>query len=140
MLLAKLKTVHDELAKSKLPPDEVEKLLKEGAFLVDVRPKLGAKIGMASGATNISLFTLKRRLHELPRDRKIVLYCHSGAAAGKAKQMLEAVGFKAFNGGGCKDVKKAVREIGSSRAAAAGPAPASTPCRRPAASARPAPG
>jgi rhodanese-related sulfurtransferase len=111
MLLAKLKTVHDELAKSKLPPDEVEKLLKEGAFLVDVRPKLGAKIGMASGATNISLFTLKRRLHELPRDRKIVLYCHSGAAAGKAKQMLEAVGFKAFNGGGYEDVLKVVAKM-----------------------------
>ena len=104
MLLAKLKTVHDELAKSKLPPDEVEKLLKEGAFLVDVRPKLGAK-------TNISLFTLKRRLHELPRDRKIVLYCHSGAAAGKAKQMLEAVGFKAFNGGGYEDVLKVVAKM-----------------------------
>ena len=99
------------MAKSKLPPDEVEKLLKEGAFLVDVRPKLGAKIGMASGATNISLFTLKRRLHELPRDRKIVLYCHSGAAAGKAKQMLEAVGFKAFNGGGYEDVLKVVAKM-----------------------------
>ena len=64
--------------------------------------------GMAPGATNISLFTLKRRLHELPRDRNIVLYCHSGAAAGKAKQILDALGFKAFNGGGYKDVLKIV--------------------------------
>lgn len=69
MLVRKLKAKHDELAKSKLPPDEVAKLLKAGAFLVDVRPKIGAKIGMAPGATNISVFTLKRRLHELPRDR-----------------------------------------------------------------------
>jgi rhodanese-related sulfurtransferase len=108
MLVGKLKAKHDQLAKSKLPPDEVAKLLKAGAFLVDVRPKIGAKIGMASGATNISLFTLKRRLHELPRDRKIVLYCHSGAAAEKAKQMLDALGFRAFNGGGYKDILKIV--------------------------------
>jgi rhodanese-related sulfurtransferase len=108
MLVGKLKAKHDELAKSKLPPDEVAKLLKAGAFLVDVRPKIQAKMGMAPGATNISIFTLKRRLHELPRDRKIVLYCHSGAAAGKAKEVLDALGFKAFNGGGYKDILKIV--------------------------------
>jgi rhodanese-related sulfurtransferase len=79
MLTGKLKAKHDELAKSKLPPDEVAKLLKAGAFLVDVRPKIQAKMGMAPGATSISIFTLKRRLDELPRNRKILLYCHSGA-------------------------------------------------------------
>ena len=100
--------IYDELAKSKLPPEEVVKLLKAGAFLVDVRPKIQAKMGMAPGATNISIFTLKRRLDELPRDRKILLYCHSGAAAGKAKQALDALGYKAFNGGGYKDIMKVV--------------------------------
>ena len=73
MLVSKLKAKHDELAKSKLPPEEVVKLLKAGAFLVDVRPKIQAKMGMAPGATNISILTLKRRLDELPRDRKILL-------------------------------------------------------------------
>ena len=108
MLLRRLKAIHDERAKSKLPPEEVAKLLKAGAFLVDVRTKIGAKMGMATGATNIPVFTLKRRLPELPRDRKIVLYCHSGAAAAKAKEALDALGFQAFNGGGYKDVLKIV--------------------------------
>ena len=107
-MVGKLKAKHDELASSKLPPDEVAKLLKAGAFLVDVRPKIQARLGMAPGATGISLLTLKGRLHELPRDRKIVLYCNSGAAAGKAKQVLDALGFKAFNGGGYKDILKIV--------------------------------
>jgi len=121
MFLSGFKARHDAMASTKLPPQAVAKLIEAGAFLVDVRPKLWAMTGMAPSATNISLFALKRRLHELPRDRNIVLYCHSGAAAGKAKEMLDALGFQAFNGGGCKDVKRAVREIGSSRAAAAGP-------------------
>jgi rhodanese-related sulfurtransferase len=107
-MFGKLKAKHDELARSKLPANEVAKLLKAGAFLVDLRPKIGAKLGMALGATNISVFTLKRRLHELPRDRKIVLYCHSGAVAEKTKQMLDSLGFKAFNGGGYKDILKIV--------------------------------
>ncbi len=37
-----------------------------------------------------------------------MLYCHSGAAAGKARQTLDALGFKAFNGGGYKDILKIV--------------------------------
>ena len=109
-MVGRFKTKHDALAKSKLPADEVAKLLEAGAFLVDLRPKIGAKLGMARGATNISVFTLKRRLHELPRDRKIVLYCHSGAVAEKTKQMLDALGFKAFNGGGYKDILKIVEK------------------------------
>jgi len=107
-MFGKLMAKHDELASMKLPADEVAKLLKAGAFLVDLRPKLGAKLGMARGATNISAFTLKRRLDELPRDRKIVLYCHSGAVAEKTKRMLDGLGFKAFNGGGYEDILKIV--------------------------------
>ena len=108
MLATRLKAKHDELAASKLPPDEVAELLEAGAFLVDVRPKIQARFGIAPGATHISMFTLKRRLHELPRDRKIVLYCHSGAAAGKSKQILDSLGFDAFNAGGYKDVLQIV--------------------------------
>ena len=107
-MIGKFKAKHDELAQSKLPADEVARLLKAGAFLVDLRPKLAAKLGMARGAINISVFTLKGRLHELPRDRKIVLYCASGAVAEKTKQMLDALGFKAFNGGGYRDILKIV--------------------------------
>ena len=117
-----MKARHDELANAKLPPEEVAKLLRQGALLVDVRSKLEAKLGMAPGATNISLGTLKRRLDELPRDRKIVLYCDTGAAAEKASEVLDAEGFKAFNGGGYKDVLKIVgttAKTGKSAATAA---------------------
>ncbi|MGE3779161.1 MAG: rhodanese-like domain-containing protein [Pirellulaceae bacterium] len=89
-----------------MPPEEVAKLLRKGALLVDVRTKLEAKRGIAPGATHISLFTIKRHLNELPRDRDIVVYCGTGGRAAKAKQILEAAGFKAFNGGGYKDIVK----------------------------------
>ena len=106
MFGAKLNAKHDELMNTKLPPEEVAKLLKRGAFLVDVRTKLEAKMGIAPGATHISLFTLKRHLDELPHDRDIVLYCGTGARAGKAQKILEAAGFKAVNGGGYKAILK----------------------------------
>jgi rhodanese-related sulfurtransferase len=106
MLLAKLKERHDALANTKLPPEEVSKLIKNGAFLVDVRSKLEARRGIAPGATNVPLFTLKSHMDELPRDRNIVLYCGTGGRAGKAKEVLNAAGFKAFNGGGYKTILK----------------------------------
>ena len=61
---------------------------------------------------NIPLLALKRRLAELPRDRNIVLYCGTGARAGKAKEALDAKGFKAFNGGSYKDVLTIVETMG----------------------------
>jgi phage shock protein E len=105
MLIKKIKARHDALANTKLPPEEVAKLLKKGAMLIDVRSRLEAKLGMAPGATNIPLLKLKSHLDELPRDKTLVLYCGTGGRAGKAKEFLDAKGFKAVNGGGYKAIK-----------------------------------
>ncbi len=112
MIASRLKAKHDALVETKLPPEEVAKLIEKGALLVDVRSKIEAKKGIAPGATNISLFTLKHRLDELPRNRNIVLYCGTGGRAGKAKEVLEASGFKAFNGGGYSTILKILGERG----------------------------
>ena len=106
MLLKKIKDKHDAMANTKLPPEEVARLLKKGAVLVDVRSRLEAKLGMAPGATNISVLRLKSRMNELPRDKTLVLYCGTGGRAAKAKEILEANGFKAVNGGGYKAILK----------------------------------
>jgi rhodanese-related sulfurtransferase len=106
MLIKKIKAKHDAFANTKLPPEEVAKLLKKGALLVDVRSRLEAKIGMAPGAMNIPLLRIKSHLNELPRDRILVTYCGTGARAGKGKEILEANGFKAVNGGGYKAIRK----------------------------------
>ena len=104
MLIKKLKARHHAIASTKLPPDAVAKLIRNEAFVLDVRARLEAKIGMAPGAANIPLLRLKRHLDELPRDRTIVTYCGTGARAGLAKEFLEANGFKAANGGSYKAI------------------------------------
>lgn len=95
-------------AESVLPPEEVAKLIKKGAFILDVRTMMEAKKGMARDAVSIPLLRLKRRLHELPHDKNIVTYCGTGERAGKARDILEAAGFKAFNGGGYDEILKIV--------------------------------
>jgi len=91
-------------ATSARPAKEIAELLEKGAFLLDVRTMIEARKGMAPAATNIPLLRLKRHLAELPRYRTIVTYCGTGERAGKAKDILEAAGFKGVNGGSYAEI------------------------------------
>ena len=93
--------------RSRRPEEEVAELIKNGAFILDVRTGLEAKKGTAPGATNIDLFVLKRHLDELPRDRTIVTYCKSGGR--KARDILDRSGFDAVNGGDYESIVKIVK-------------------------------
>ncbi len=90
------------------PEKEVAAHIKNGAFVLDVRTVMEAKKGVAPGAKNIPLLRLKRHFGELPKDNTIVTYCGTGERAGKAKDLLEAAGFKAVNGGAYETILKIV--------------------------------
>ena len=98
------------------PENEVAEVIRNGAYILDVRTALEAKKGLAQGATNISLFQLKRHLSELPRDRTIVTHCKTGGRAGKARDILEREGFKVINGGDYETIRKIVMQSQSAAA------------------------
>ncbi len=86
-------------------------LIRDGAFILDVRTKMEAKKGVVQGATNIPLLRLKHHIQELPADEVIVTYCGTGERAGKASDILEAAGLKAANGGSYATILKLVGDI-----------------------------
>ena len=98
------------------PEKEIADLVRNGAYILDVRTAFEAKKGTAPGATNVSLLQLNRRLDELPRDRTIVTYCKTGGRAGKARDILERHGFKVINGGGYEAIRKIVMRSQSTAA------------------------
>ena len=104
-------------ATSVSPEKDVAALIKGGAFVLDVRTKMEARKGIARGATNIPLLRLKHHYDELPHNRTVLTYCGTGERAGKAKDMLEAAGFKAINGGSYASVMKVLGDKGSRLAA-----------------------
>lgn len=53
----------------------VERASKGLVTVLDVRPPEEYAAGHIAGAMNVPLGELRRRLHELPRDREIVAYC-----------------------------------------------------------------
>jgi len=83
------------------PADVVRAKLDEGAYVVDVRTVEEYRSGAYRGAINIPLQALARRVHEVPRDRPVVVYCASGMRSGAAARLLRKAGLSdVVNAGG----------------------------------------
>lgn len=67
--------------------EEVESLVKNNEFLLDVREDYEFEAGHIKGAVNIPLHNLVAELNSLPKDKNIFVYCRSG------HRSLDAVGF-----------------------------------------------
>ncbi len=89
--------------------NEVEKLDHEKNVLVDVRDPEELAIGMLDGALNIPLGQLRERMQELPRSKRIVVYCQVGKRGYVACRTLKQNGFDTVNlNGGYKTYSHAV--------------------------------
>lgn len=77
--------------------DEVEKLSKEEYLLLDVRSELEYRNGHIDGAVNIPLDSLRERLKELPKDKKIIEYCQVGLRGYVADRILSQHDFEVMN-------------------------------------------
>jgi len=64
------------------------------AALIDVREPYEFAGGAIEGATLIPLGALPSRLDDVPRDRDVVVYCHSGARSARAVEILRGAGFQ----------------------------------------------
>ncbi len=67
------------------------------AFLLDVRDPDEFAAGALEGAVSIPLGELRRRWHELPRDRPIDVYCQVGQRGYYATRILRQLGLDARN-------------------------------------------
>jgi rhodanese-related sulfurtransferase len=66
----------------------------EPPFLIDVREDWEVSRGVISGATHIPMNLVSDQMDELPRDRKIVVYCAAGARSYAVAEYLLYQGFK----------------------------------------------
>lgn len=71
--------------------------IPENALLLDVREPSEHEAGAIPGDLLMPLGTLRDRLGELPRDRKIVAYCAVGIRGYLAERILKQNGFRAGN-------------------------------------------
>ena len=79
-----------------MTPADVAKQLthpKTAPYLLDVRTEEEFAEGHVPHATNIPVQVLETRLAEVPKDRDVVVYCHSGARALRASALLRDKGY-----------------------------------------------
>ncbi|HEU4906622.1 MAG TPA: rhodanese-like domain-containing protein [Solirubrobacterales bacterium] len=75
--------------------DEAQKLLEDGAQLIDVRASHEWDAGRIAGATHLPLDELAGRTGELDPERPVVLYCRGGNRSSMAVDALAEAGFDA---------------------------------------------
>jgi rhodanese-related sulfurtransferase len=75
---------------------ELEKKLSTGneVFLLDIRSATEVASGVLPKAQHIPMHLLPLRLNEFPKDRDVVLYCHSGSRSYHACMYLMQQGFR----------------------------------------------
>lgn len=76
---------------------DLPRLREEGAHLLDVRTETEYARGTIDGFVNIPLNDLRSRMDELPKEKEIILSCHSGQRSYIAQRMLVQHGFKVKN-------------------------------------------
>ncbi|MFI3605296.1 FAD-dependent oxidoreductase [Vagococcus fluvialis] len=76
---------------------ELEEVKNSGAVLVDVRTAAEFERGNIPGFVNFPLNNLRDSMSELPKNKEIILSCHSGQRSYIASRMLEQHGFKVKN-------------------------------------------
>lgn len=93
-------------------PATAKQLVASGALVLDVRTPEEFADGHLPAAVNVPIDELPARLAEVDqlaggdKARPVVVYCASGARAGKAKSVLERAGHtRVVNGGGLDDLE-----------------------------------
>lgn len=92
--------------------NEIARLDPEKTFLLDVREEKERAAGFLPDSVHIPLNHLRTRLGELPKDKEIVAYCHSGQRSYYACRILAWHGFSCRNLSGAWKTWKTVMSLG----------------------------
>lgn len=76
---------------------EVDSIIKNGEFILDVREDAELSTGVIEGSYHIPLGEIRERMSELPKDKIINIHCKSGLRSYLAYRILMQNGFKCRN-------------------------------------------
>lgn len=82
---------------------DLQSLIDEGAFLVDVRTAGEFAQGKVKGSVNIPLDNVTAQLAKFKNKKHIIVFCRSGNRSSQAKRILEQNGYSNVVNGGTSD-------------------------------------
>jgi len=74
--------------------EKLQKLLKDGAQLIDVRSTMEFNQGALNGAINLPINSIQHNTGSIDQSKPVLLYCRSGARSGMVKNFLISLGFQ----------------------------------------------
>jgi rhodanese-related sulfurtransferase len=80
-----------------LSPAEVVQRLRaepEGTLLLDVREPFERDLARIDPSVHIPMQEIPARLTEIPRDRPVIVYCHTGTRSAMVAGFLEHEGYR----------------------------------------------
>jgi phage shock protein E len=81
-------------------PANLQQIIDEGAYLVDVRSPGEFAQGHVKGSVNIPLDTIQSRLAQFKNRKNILVFCRSGNRSRQAKAILQQHGVSNVVDGG----------------------------------------
>ena len=89
---------------------DLQTVINEGAFLVDVRSPAEFSLGSVKGAVNIPVDSIKAKLASFANKKAVVVFCQSGGRSAMAKMVLKQNGItNVINGGTWKKIAQYVK-------------------------------
>jgi CoA-disulfide reductase len=77
--------------------DEIDNLIANNEFILDVREEMEFEVGHIENALNIPLNTLRNNLNKIPKDKTIYVYCQVGLRGYIGCRILSQFGFNCVN-------------------------------------------
>ncbi|ASS48697.1 MAG: sulfurtransferase [Candidatus Fluviicola riflensis] len=94
----------------------IEKLIANGAVILDVRTETEFDRGHIKGSVNISLGTIRERYTELDKKKTYITCCSHGLRSVKVESLLKERGFRhVYNGGAWSDLEPLVKRYSKKR-------------------------
>ncbi len=80
-----------------LTPAAAAERVQAGAIMVDVREPEERSQARIPGSLFVPLRLIPERMHELPKDRPLILQCAAGMRSHQAAKFLQAQGYEVAN-------------------------------------------
>ena len=88
----------------------IQKYLREGATLLDVRSSSEYNSGHIEKSLNIPVQSIDQKIADLDKDKPIVVYCAMGGRSTIAAAKLKSRGYRVIDAGGIKNVRKQIKD------------------------------
>ena len=85
-----------------ITPEELDTWSRQEYYLVDVREESEFQAGKMPDAMRVDLLKIADHVSNIPKDRKVVVYCKYGTVSMQAAETLAEDGYEAYNLEICK--------------------------------------